>query len=421
MNYLHLDVFTPDETSLQVFCISRKTGEKLFQLTPLNLNAWNSFDIPLTAFTSQGLSVADLFQFKFVGSGGKTSYLDNVYFYNNDPTPDAEAPTAFTATKGLVASDAVELVLNATDNKGAINYEITYGTTTLKTSGISGVQKSFTVTSLTGLTDYSFSVVAKDPTGNAASNSPIVVTATTLAALPGAPIPTFDATKVFSIFSDTYTTTVTSTNYNPGWGQATIQSLVQMSGNNAIKLANLNYQGIDLGTTVDVSAMNKLHVDVYTTDETLLQITAISTGPKEKLVTLTPLNLNAWNSFDVLISSFTGVNPANIFQFKFVGSEGKSIYFDNLYFFNDATGISNATLNNLVKCYPTKIIDLLNVVSESEIRQIVVRNLVGQIVKTATVNNCESKINFSEISVGNYLVTIKLANGQSTTQKVIKL
>lgn len=420
MNYLHLDVYTPDETSLQIFCISRKTGEKLFQLTPLNLNAWNSYDIPLTAFTSQGLSVSDLFQFKFVGSGGKTSYLDNIYFYNNDPTLDAEAPAAFTATKGLVASDAVELLLNATDNKGAINYEITYGTTTLKTSGITGVQKSFTVTSLTGSTDYSFSIVAKDPTGNVASNSPIVVTATTLAALPGAPVPNVSAAKVFSIFSNTYTTTVTGTNYNPGWGQTTIQSLVKMSGNDAIKLANLNYQGIDLGTTIDVSTMNKLHVDIYTTDETLLQLTAISTGPKEKLVTLTPLNLNAWNSYDILLSAFTGVNPANVFQFKFVGSGGKSIYYDNLYFFNDAVGISNTSVNNSIQCFPTRFNDVLNVVSESTISQIIVRNLVGQTVKTSTVNNRETKINLSGVSAGNYLVTVKLANGQSKTQKVIK-
>ncbi|HET9571106.1 MAG TPA: T9SS type A sorting domain-containing protein [Bacteroidales bacterium] len=419
MNYLHIDVFTPNETSLQLFCISRKTGEKAYQLTPLNLNAWNSFDIPLTAFTSQGLSVADLFQFKLVGSGAKTSYLDNVYFYNSDPTPDAEAPAAFTAVKGLVSSDAVELVLNATDNKGAINYEITYGTTTLKTTGITGVQKSFMVTSLAGSTDYSFSIVAKDPTGNVALNSPIVVTATTLAPLPGAPVPTFDAAKVISIFSDTYTSVAATANYNPGWGQSTVESSVLMSGNNAIKLANLNYQGLDLNKTIDVSSMNKLHIDVYTSDETSLQITPISAGPKEKLVLLTPLNLNAWNSYDLPLSSFTGVDPLSVFQFKLVGSGGKTIYYDNLYFYNDATGIANV-VNNSVQCFPTIFDNVLNVVSESPISQIVVRNLIGQTLRTMTVNNREAKINLSDVSAGNYLVTVKLVSGQMKTQKVIK-
>ncbi|MDD4969001.1 MAG: T9SS type A sorting domain-containing protein [Paludibacter sp.] len=421
MSHLHLDVFTSNETSLQVFCISASTGEKFFQLTPLNLNAWNSYDIPLTAFTSQGLGVSDLIQFKFVGSGGKTSYLDNLYFYNSDPTPDTQAPTAFTATKGLVASDAVTLLLNGTDNSGAVNYEITYGTTTLKTSGISGVQKSYQVTSLTGSTDYSFSVVCKDATGNVAANSPIVVTATTLTALPGAPVPTMDAAKVISIFSNTYTSAAPAANYNPNWGQATVQSMVQLSGNDAVKYANLNYQGIDLMTTINVSSMNKLHVDVYPIDETSLQITPISAGPKEKLITLSPLNLNTWNSFDLILSSFTGVDMTTVFQFKFVGAGGKISYIDNLYFFNDVNNGLAKVETAGIKCYPSQVSDRMTVSAESEISLVNVRNLLGQSVKSVVVNGHENTIDLSAVSAGNYFVTVKLANGQSATQKIVKL
>ena len=421
MTHLHLDVFTSNETSLQVFCISASTGEKLFQLTPLNLNAWNSYDIPLTTFTSQGLGVSDLIQFKFVGSGGKTVYLDNLYFYNSDPTPDTQAPTAFTATKGLVASDAVTLLLNGTDNSGAVNYEITYGTTTLKTSGISGVEKSFQVTSLTGSTDYSFSVVCKDATGNLAANSPLTVTATTLTPLPGAPVPTRVAAKVISIFSNTYTSAAPSANYNPNWGQATVQSMVQLSGNDAIKYANLNYQGIDLMSTINVSTMNKLHVDVYPVDETSLQITPISAGPVEKLITLTPLTLNTWNSFDLPLTSFTGVNMATVFQFKFVGVGGKISYIDNLYFFNDLNnGIANLE-TAAIKCYPSQVAERMTVSAESEISLVTVRNLLGQSVKSVVVSGLAKNIDLSALSAGNYFVTVKLANGLSVTQKIVKL
>jgi len=422
MTHLHLDVFTTDETSLQVFCISASTGEKFYQLAPLNLNAWNSYDIPLTAFTSQGLGVSDLIQFKFVGSGGKTSYLDNLYFYNSDPTPDTQAPTAFTATAGLIASDAVTLMLTGTDNSGAVNYEITYGTTTLNTSGISGVQKSFQVTSLTGSTDYSFSVVCKDATGNLAANSPLVVAATTLSALPGAPVPTFDPTKVISIFSNTYTSAAPAVNYNPNWGQSTVQSIVQLNGNDAIKYANLGYQGVDLMTTINAGSMNKLHLDVYPIDETALQITPISPGPSEKLFTLTPLNLNAWNSFDIPLTTFTGVDMANVFQFKFVGAGGKTSYIDNLYFFNDAsTGFTAVASDKGIACFPNPVVNNLIVSAKTEINQVIVRNLLGQSMKTVMMTGLTNTIDLSEIASGNYFITIKLANGQLSTQKIVKL
>jgi len=420
MNFLHLDVYTTNETSLQVFCISAATGEKFFQLTPLNLNAWNSYDIPLTAFTSQSLGISDLIQFKFVGSGGKTVYLDNLYFYNSDPTPDAAAPTAFTATAGTLASDAVTLLLNGTDNSGAVNYEITYGTTTLKTSGVSGVQKSFVVTSLTGSTAYNFSVVCKDATGNVAANSPIVVAATTLTPLPGAPVPTVDAAKVISVFSDTYTPIISGVSYFPNWGQSTVGSLVLMSGNNALKYINMNYQGIDLNATIDMSAMNKLHVDVYSPDGTVLSIQPICT-PTATKVMLPTITLNTWNSFDILLSSFTNINKATIHQVMFNDGAGKTFYIDNLYFFNDiGTGISDVATNNF-KCFPSQVINKLNVVAESEISLVTVRNLLGQSIKSFVVNSKEQTIDLSVIASGNYFVTVKLANGQSATQKIVKL
>jgi len=425
MDYLHLDVFSSNETSLQVFCISASKGEKFFQLTPLNLNAWNSYDIPLTAFTSQGLSLSDIIQFKFVGAGGNTVFLDNLYFYNSNPAPDTQAPAAFTAAKGLVASDGVELLLNATDNSGAIVYTISYGTvpTVVTASGVSGIQKSVIVSGLNASTDYSFSVTAKDATGNEAANSPVVVAARTLTPLPAAPTPLVDASKVISIFSDAYTN-VAATDFNPGWGQSTVESLVQLGGNNAIKYQSLNYQGIVLGSPINVGTMNKLHIDVYPIDETSLQITPISPATpanKEFSIALAPLNLNAWNSFDILLSSFTGVDMTNVFQFKFTGSGGKTVYIDNLYFYSDATGLSNVDTSHGVTCYPNPVVNNLTIHAESEINRICITDLVGQPVMAVMAHGCESTVDMSHLSAGNYFVTVKLINGQSSTQKFIKL
>jgi len=426
MKYLHIDVWTPNETSLQIFCISHSTGEKYVQLTPLNLNAWNSYDIPLTSFTSQGLSMADLFQFKIVGSGGKVVYLDNMYFYDNTASVDTQAPTAFTATAGTIASDAVELLLNATDDSGAISYTISYGSgpTILSTSGVSATQKSYTVTGLNASTAYAFAVTAKDATGNTAANSPITVNATTLSGLPAAPTPTFDAAKVISVFSDAYTN-VTGTNFYPGWGQSTVGTPTTLGGNNAIKYVTFNYMGIQLSSAIIASGMTKVHIDILPTTETTINFSPINTSKagalKEGSVSLSPLTANQWNSFDITLTSI-GVDMSGIDQFIFKGGSGKTFYMDNLYFYNDnTTSLSNTENSTSINCFPNPVMDKLTVSAQSEISEVTVRNLLGQSVKSAIINSTSSSIDLSDVSAGNYFVSIKLVNGQASTQKFIKL
>ena len=94
MEYLHFDVWTADATSIDIFPISIGTGEKKVTKT-LVKDQWNSFDIPLSDFTSQGLSMADLHQFKIVGLpwAGGTVFIDNIYFYKV-PSPTTMLPTS---------------------------------------------------------------------------------------------------------------------------------------------------------------------------------------------------------------------------------------------------------------------------------------------------------------------------------------
>lgn len=419
MNKLHVDVWTSDATTFQITPISHGPKEKLITPTPLTLNQWNSYDIDLTQFT--GVDFSDIFQFKVVGTG--TVYLDNLYFYDNTATVDNQAPTAFTATKGAVTSESVEFLLNATDNSGAVNYVITYGTNSVTVGGVSGVQKSYSVTGLLGNTDYSFSIVAKDATGNVAANSPIVINAKTAAGVPVSPAPTHAASHVVSIFSDAYTSAAPAANFFPGWGQSTVATLAQLAqGNAALKYANLNYQGAELGVSVNAGAMSFMHVDVYTENETTLQVTPISDAPvKEFLLGLTPLSLNTWNRFDVPLTSFTGVDKTKIFQFKFVGSGGKTVYIDNLYFHDGTTGLKNVYVNDAVKLFPSVSSSMLNLKSDVEVNQVVINNLVGQMILTIDVNSLQKTIDISNLNAGNYFMSIQLTNGESVTRKFIKL
>jgi hypothetical protein len=145
-----------------------------------------------------------------------------------------------------------------------------------------------------------------------------------------APTPTVAAANVISLFSDAYTN-APGTDFNPNWGQSTAVSQVQIGGNNTLYYANFNYQGIQLGSTLDVSGYQFLHLHYYTTNATTLRVFLISAGPVE-----TPFTLNVptsgWNSINIPLSAFAPVNLKGIIQLKFEGSNGSDVFLDNIYF-----------------------------------------------------------------------------------------
>lgn len=104
--------------------------------------------------------------------------IDYVRLYQNT-TPDTISPTNFTATVGTVTGDSVELLLNATDNFGAISYQISGGAVQT-VYGTSGTPISVIISGLSPSTSYTFTISASDAAGNTATNNPITLNATTL-------------------------------------------------------------------------------------------------------------------------------------------------------------------------------------------------------------------------------------------------
>ncbi len=95
--HLHLDLWTKDADVVKVTIISNygDTQEYLVGLAPLTQKAWNSYDIPLTSFSDQGVPLDAVFQLKLDGQAGTTPseiFVDNIYFYNQTTPPDV--PTA---------------------------------------------------------------------------------------------------------------------------------------------------------------------------------------------------------------------------------------------------------------------------------------------------------------------------------------
>lgn len=91
--YIHIDVWTAEVTSIDIFPLPNGVApaDERFISLPLVANQWNSFDIPLSDFTDQGLPIDDIKQFKFTQTtfddwGAGTVFIDNLYFWKEPST-----------------------------------------------------------------------------------------------------------------------------------------------------------------------------------------------------------------------------------------------------------------------------------------------------------------------------------------------
>jgi beta-glucanase (GH16 family) len=157
--------------------------------------------------------------------------------------------------------------------------------------------------------------------------------------------PARNTSDVISIYSDAYAN-VSGSNYDPDWGQSTEVTYEVINGDNTLKFASFNYQGIEFGSFVDISQFDYLHVDMWTSDESSVQVNCISPGPAEK-----PYVLNGeagqWSEFDIPLDFFSDVvDLSQVFQFKFDNGTGGTLFLDNLYFYKEVLS-NDATLSNL--------------------------------------------------------------------------
>jgi len=154
-----------------------------------------------------------------------------------------------------------------------------------------------------------------------------------------APAPSQNPANVLSVFSDAYTN-IAGTDFNPNWGQATVVTQELIAGNNTLRYAGLNYQGIQLGSNQNVSDMDFLHLDFWTKNSSSLNVYLISPGPVEAVRALT-VPTTGWTSVDIPLSAFAGVNLADVFQLKFDGNG--TIYLDNIFFYKEGSSTEPST------------------------------------------------------------------------------
>ena len=227
---------------------------------------------------------------------------------------------------GFDAGDDVdyEVFENGT-SKGIVNL-VVGGTGGISSSGT----ESISITAGTDSVSIKLYVTQNGGTDYAGFDNFKVTSVPACCPITAAPTPTNDSSDVISVYSDAYTDIV-GTDFNPNWGQATVvDQTVKIQGNSAIKYSNLNYQGIALAASNDVSAMEYLHVDIWSAASTALNLFMISTGPVEVSYTVAVPTVG-WLSLDIPLSAFGAVNMADLIQFKFDGN-GK-FWMDNLYLY----------------------------------------------------------------------------------------
>ena len=227
---------------------------------------------------------------------------------------------------GFDAGDDVdyEVFENGT-SKGIVNL-VVGGTGGISSSGT----ESISITAGTDSVSIKLYVTQNGGTDYAGFDNFKVTSVPACCPITAAPTPTNDSSDVISVYSDAYTDIV-GTDFNPNWGQSTVvDQTVKIQGNNTIKYSNLNYQGIALLGSNDVSAMDYLHVDIWSKSSTALKLFAISSGPVEVSYTVA-VPTTGWLSLDIPLSAFGAVNMADLIQFKFDGNG--EFWMDNLFFY----------------------------------------------------------------------------------------
>lgn len=301
--------------------------------TNVPVDTWNTHWLYSTAEDEEiqinGDEVIRYRNLNFVGIEFTSQLIDAsamTYFHIDIWTPDVTVDKTF---KVLLADFGANGVFGGGDDA---SFEVTIASPLLSTQN--WISLNIPMTSFSGLTSKSHlaQLVLSGDLPNVYIDNVYFYKGGTVPTEPtsAAPVPTFSAANVISVFSDSYTN-IAGTDLNPPWGQNTIVSQVSITGNNTLKYQGLNYQGIQLGSNQNVSAMSFVHLDFWSANSTSLKVFLISPGPLEKSYLLA-VPTSGWTSLDIPIASFAPVDLSNVIQFKFEGNG--DIFIDNILFHN---------------------------------------------------------------------------------------
>ncbi|WP_397363056.1 T9SS type A sorting domain-containing protein [Olleya sp. R77988] len=419
MEYLHVDIWTAGTVAPNVYVIS--SGAEIAHPIPNVDGSWQSLDIPVAGITGD---LTSAIQFKFDGgSGTDIIYVDNLYFWKDPAAAGTDATLS-----DLQVDNATVAGFSA--NTETYTVDLPAGTTVVpQVTLATTTDAAATVTTITQAPaipgDATVLVTAADGTTTKTYTISFAITT------PGMDAPTppaRDAADVISIFSDAYAN-VSNVDYNPNWGQTgfgsanTAFEVVPGSGNASLEYPNFNYQGIDFNGAQDISAMDYLHLDIWTND-TNPNVYVISSGAE----IAHPITSQAgtWQSVEIPIAGITG-DPTAAIQFKFDGGSGarlmmnvdNKIYIDNLYFYKGAPLSTDQFDVVQFNVYPNPSTNNWNVKASELVNTVEVFDVLGKSVLVKNVNSSDFVIETSNLNAGLYFARFNSENGTKTV-KLIK-
>jgi hypothetical protein len=331
---MHIDYWTPDNKVMIAKLVNTIDGGEGLTIVedPVVTGTWRSIDIPMSQF-GPSLNRSKITQILLDPQlGGSTVYVDNLYFYRPATTQPSPTISNFTIPSKFIGDGPFQLTAPTSNSTGAFTYTVTGA------PGVASISGN-TVTIIGG-----GSTIITATQAAAGGFGPGSITASFVVSFPppatAAPTPTLPADRVLSVFSDAYTNEGGAS--YPYWGQPAGYIAPQVVGvgspsNNTLKLDNLTYQGVQLATNIDVSAMTTLHLDIWTPNCTtfdfyLIDSAPVGVPPAEQAVSISPSN-SGWNSIDIPMSAYNTLALTGVQQFKFVGlPAGCVVYIDNIYF-----------------------------------------------------------------------------------------
>ena len=359
MTNLHIDVWTPDVSSFNLFPIDNVTDQIVITLNP-TLAGWNSFDIDL-AMVCPTLNKASIRQIKFEKPGfvyhGETNsiYIDNLYFWK----PEAPAGTPVIGSFIVPAKYTFDAPFNLTDPSSTSPGAFSYTSSNPAVATIVGNQVTIVgagTSVITANQEASGSYIAGSVTAN------LVVTAAPTDAAPAPPVR--NSGDVISLFSDAYSNiAIDNWNAGSGWGGGSPITDMQIQGNNTKQINFGNFIGVDFGAGhhIDATAMTMFHMDFWTSETNLVgkvfnpKLVQFGGGAGEVsalLLTYLPTQSGTWISVDAPWSAFEKdgrdltQTKNDIAQFLISSNLG-TVFVDNIYLYKPAAAAGTPVIGAL--------------------------------------------------------------------------
>lgn len=255
-----------------------------------------------------------------------------------------------------------------------------------------------------------------------------------------APTPGYPETDVIAFYGKTYAPAAENKlQLRTNWGLKEENFVDDYINKDAVlHMINLEWSAFSIDGNANVTDYDYLHFDFWVDQDCKFVISVTWNFPEmgDSYSDIFDLKANEWNSMDFPIKSFDWpVENKNyvINGFRLGSRDGEyeelskqyapNIYVSNIFAYKGepgVTGINSAKANAETNVYPTTVTDYITINSKDMVESVNIYNVSGLLTGSYNMAG-ENQINLSALQAGSYIVSIKLANGETVSKHIIKL